>query len=59
MVSLSKQATLKDLRGQIGLVTQETILFDDTIFENIRYGKPDATPQEVELAMKKHTSLRL
>ncbi|MCA9111988.1 MAG: ABC transporter ATP-binding protein, partial [Planctomycetaceae bacterium] len=48
-----KQATLKDLRGQIGLVTQETILFDDTIFENIRYGKPDATPQEVELAAEK------
>ena len=48
-----KQATLKDLRGQIGLVTQETILFDDTIFENIRYGKPDATPQEIELAAEK------
>jgi len=31
------------LRSQIGVVTQETLLFDDTIFENIRYGKPDAT----------------
>ena len=34
---------LRDLRGQIGLVTQETMLFDDTIFNNIRYGAPDAT----------------
>ena len=29
---------LRELRGQIGLVTQETMLFDDTIFNNIRYG---------------------
>ncbi len=48
-----KQASLDELRGQIGLVTQETILFDDTIFENIRYGKPEATQQEVELAAEK------
>ncbi len=48
-----KQAALKELRNQIGLVTQETILFDDTIFENIRYGKPDASQQEVELAAEK------
>ncbi len=31
---------LRSLRGQIGLVTQETMLFDDTIFNNIRYGAP-------------------
>ena len=31
---------LRDLRGQIGLVTQETLLFDDTVFNNIRYGSP-------------------
>ena len=31
---------LRDLRGQIGLVTQETLLFDDTVFNNIRYGAP-------------------
>ena len=29
---------LRDLRRQIGLVTQETLLFDDTVFNNIRYG---------------------
>ena len=44
---------LRDLRGQIGVVTQETLLFDDSSFENIRYGKPDATPDEVEEAARK------
>ena len=29
---------LADIRSQIGLVTQETLLFDDTVFNNIRYG---------------------
>ncbi len=33
---------LRDLRRQIGLVTQETLLFDDTVFNNIRYGAPSA-----------------
>ncbi len=36
-----------DLRRQIGLVTQETLLFDDTIFDNIRYGSPDAPREQV------------
>ena len=46
---------LKDLRGQIGLVTQETALFDDTIFNNIRYGSPDATRgQVIEAAKQAH-----
>ena len=31
---------MRDIRGQIGLVTQETMLFDDTMFNNIRYGAP-------------------
>jgi subfamily B ATP-binding cassette protein MsbA len=35
------------LRGQIGLVTQETFLFHDTIFNNIQFGRLDATPEEV------------
>ncbi|MBN1393802.1 MAG: ABC transporter ATP-binding protein [Pirellulales bacterium] len=43
---------LRDLRGQIGLVTQETMLFDDTILNNIRYGTPDATPEQVVEAAK-------
>jgi len=44
---------LRDLRGQIGLVTQETLLFDDTIYSNILYGRPDATEEEVIAAAKK------
>ena len=43
---------LNELRGQIGLVTQETALFDDTIFNNIRYGSPDATREQVIEAAK-------
>ena len=43
---------LQELRGQIGLVTQETLLFDDTIFNNIRYGAPRATRDEVIAAAK-------
>lgn len=36
----------------IGLISQEPVLFAMTIEENIRYGKPNATDQEVELGMK-------
>ena len=43
---------LRDLRRQIGLVTQETMLFDDTIFNNIRYGSPNATREQVIEAAK-------
>ena len=43
---------LRDLRGQIGIVTQETLLFDDTVFNNIRYGRPQATREEVIEAAK-------
>lgn len=38
---------LEDLRGQIGMVHQEPTLFNVTIAENIRYGKPDATFDEI------------
>ncbi len=44
---------LQDLRGQIGLVTQETMLFDDTIFNNIRYGAADASREQVIEAAKR------
>jgi subfamily B ATP-binding cassette protein MsbA len=37
----------KSLREQIGLVTQETFLFHDTIFKNIQFGRLDATPEEI------------
>ena len=43
---------LRELRGQIGLVTQETMLFDDTMFNNIRYGLPNATRERVIAAAK-------
>jgi len=39
--------TQKSLRKQIGLVTQDTFLFHDTIFNNIQFGRLDATPEEV------------
>lgn len=38
---------LRDLRSQIGIVTQETLLFDDTIYQNIRYGDPAASSDEI------------
>ena len=40
------------LRSQMGIVTQESILFNDTIFNNIAFGKPDASEQEVEEAAR-------
>jgi ATP-binding cassette subfamily B protein/subfamily B ATP-binding cassette protein MsbA len=42
----------RDVRRQIGLVTQETMLFNDTIFNNIRYGCPNATREQVVQAAK-------
>ena len=42
-----RDVTLDSLREQIGLVPQETILFSDSIYENIRYGKLQATEEEV------------
>jgi subfamily B ATP-binding cassette protein MsbA len=42
--------TLGSLRSQIGIVTQETVLFDDTVAANIAYGCPGATQQEIEAA---------
>ena len=45
-----RDVRLRDLRDQIGVVTQETLLFDESIAENIRYGKPHATREEIEQA---------
>jgi ATP-binding cassette, subfamily B, bacterial MsbA len=39
--------TLQSLRAQIGIVSQEVVLFDDTIHRNIAFGRPDATADEV------------
>jgi ATP-binding cassette subfamily B protein len=45
--------TLKSLRGSIGMVQQDVYLFSGTVWENIAYGKPGATREEVELAAKR------
>jgi ATP-binding cassette, subfamily B, bacterial MsbA len=47
-----REVRLASLRRQIALVTQETVLFNDTVLHNISYGKPDATQAEVEAAAK-------
>ncbi|MAV63630.1 MAG: ABC transporter permease [Candidatus Marinimicrobia bacterium] len=47
-----KQMQLKDLRSNISMVTQETILFNDTISNNIKYGKLDASFEEIENVAK-------
>jgi ABC-type transport system involved in Fe-S cluster assembly fused permease/ATPase subunit len=44
--------TQESLRGAIGMVPQDTVLFNDTIRYNIRYGRPSATDEEVEEAAK-------
>jgi len=48
-----RDVTQKSLHEAIGIVQQEVFLFADTIYENIRYGKPDATMEEVVEAAKK------
>lgn len=48
-----RQVTQKSLHRNIGIVQQDVFLFADTILENIRYGKPDATEEEVIEAAKK------
>ncbi len=45
-----RDLTIASLRGQIGVVTQGTFLFSDSIFYNIAYGKPGGTPEEVTRA---------
>src|SRR5205809_2210773 len=42
-----RSVTQKSLREQMGLVTQETFLFHDSIFNNIQFGRLDATPEEI------------
>lgn len=47
-----KDVTLDSLRGSIGIVLQDTVLFSGTIRDNIAYGKPDATMEEIVEAAK-------
>ena len=48
-----RHVTQKSIHEHIGIVQQDVFLFADTIFENIRYGKPDATEAQVIEAAKK------
>ena len=45
-----REAKISSLRRHIALVTQETVLFNDTVRHNIAYGRPDATDMEIEEA---------
>jgi len=47
-----RDVTLKSLRGLIGLVTQETVLFNDTVRNNIAFGRDDAPQEAVEAAAR-------
>jgi ATP-binding cassette, subfamily B, multidrug efflux pump len=47
-----RDVTLESLRSQIGIVLQETTLFSGTIRDNIAFGKPSATQEEIEAAAK-------
>lgn len=48
-----RKATLKSLRSQIGIVTQETILFNDSVRANIAYGKTDVDEEEIVRAAQR------
>jgi ATP-binding cassette subfamily B protein len=47
-----RDVTQKSIRAAIGMVPQDTVLFNDTIYYNIAYGAPGATPTEIEGAAK-------
>jgi ABC-type multidrug transport system fused ATPase/permease subunit len=43
---------LDSLRSKIGIVAQDTFLFNDTVVNNIGYGRPDATPEHIREAAR-------
>lgn len=47
-----RSVTQASLRRAIGIVPQDTVLFNDTVYYNIAYGRPDASPAEIEAAAK-------
>jgi subfamily B ATP-binding cassette protein MsbA len=47
-----REVTISSLRGQIGIVTQETVLFNDTVRNNIAYGQPHVSVKNVESAAR-------
>ena len=54
-----KKINLKDFRSKVGYVGQEPVLFNQTIKENILYGKPDATDQEIAIALEKANASKI
>lgn len=44
-----KAATQQSVRRAIGVVPQDTVMFNETLLHNVRYGRMDATMQEVSL----------
>lgn len=47
-----RSLNIRSLRGLIGVVSQEPVLFATTISENIRYGRQDVTQEEIEQAAR-------
>lgn len=47
-----REVTLNSLREQVGIVPQETMLFNGSVYDNILYGRLDATREEIEIAAK-------
>ena len=47
-----KAATPSDVRARLALVPQETVIFGDSAFENVRYGRPDASEAEIRAAVE-------
>jgi ABC-type transport system involved in Fe-S cluster assembly fused permease/ATPase subunit len=47
-----RQQTQHSLRKAVGIVPQDTVLFNDSILENVRYGRPEATDEDVRQAIK-------
>jgi subfamily B ATP-binding cassette protein MsbA len=47
-----RDVSLRSLRGQVGIVTQDTVLFDDSVAHNIAYGTPGARPSQIEAAAR-------
>lgn len=47
-----REVTQRSLRRAIGVVPQDTVLFNTSIFENVRYGRPDARDEEIDAAIR-------
>src|SRR5690606_33356783 len=47
-----RELQVQSLRRAIGIVPQDTVLFNDSIYNNIRYGRPDATDAEIQEAIQ-------